>query len=153
MSWIHLQYYGLNSCLGDRLVGDAVPAPVENKSHKSKKQQQAANVAAANAAANAQAAAELAAANDFIAITIPSFPEKEISLGPVRHRICEPLLFGKEKGGDTIWEGMGRAVESAGLGFADRSSVWEGVGVVGEFARIKCRSDLSHVFEIGLMIG
>jgi hypothetical protein len=37
-----------------------------------------------------------------------------------------------------VWEGMGRAVESASLSVGERMAVWEAVGVVGEVARIKC---------------
>ncbi|WVW84200.1 hypothetical protein I302_106230 [Kwoniella bestiolae CBS 10118] len=123
-----------------KLVGDNTPAPA-TQSHKSKKQQAA---AAAAAAKSAQAAADAAAAAaalpqpiDAIVINIPSLPGKEIQLGPVRHRLCEPLLLGKEKGGDTIWEGVGRAIDSASLSLGEKLSLWESVGVVGELARIK----------------
>ena len=105
-------------------------------SHKSKKTAAAAATAAANkAAADAVAAAQA----DIISINIPSLPEKEIVVGQVRHRLCEPLLKGTERsGGDTVWEGMGRAVGGPTMSPGDRMAVWEGVGVVGELARIKC---------------
>ena len=109
-----------------RLVGD--PAPVAAASHKKKVPLRASitNAAAAEAAA------------DVITINIPSLPEKDILLGPVRHRLCEPLLRGKVAGGDTVWEGIGRAVDNASLSLAERMQVWDGVGVIGELARIKC---------------
>ncbi|WWC61897.1 uncharacterized protein I303_104483 [Kwoniella dejecticola CBS 10117] len=123
-----------------KLVGDNAP-PAPNHSHKSKKQQAA---IAAAAAKTAQAAADAAAAAaaapqpiDAIVINIPSLPGKEIQLGPVRHRLCETLLFGKEPGGDTVWEGVGRALENASLSLGEKLSLWDGVGVVGEIARIK----------------
>lgn len=60
-------------------------------------------------------------------------------MGQVRHRLCEPLLKGTERGGgDTVWEGMGRAVGGATMSSGDKMAVWEGVGVIGELARIKC---------------
>ncbi|KAK4685022.1 actin-related protein 9, partial [Tremellales sp. Uapishka_1] len=111
-----------------KLANDTMPPPT-NTSHKSKKQQ-----AAATAAANAAAAAVLA---DVISINIPSFPEKEINLGPVRHRLAEPLLRGKTTGSETVWEAMGRAVESPSLGLAERMAIWEGVGIVGDLVRFK----------------
>ncbi|RXK39886.1 hypothetical protein M231_02820 [Tremella mesenterica] len=121
-----------------KLVGDT-SGP--SHSHKSKKQQaaiaQAAQAAATKAAAEAQLAAEQAAALDFISLTIPSIPDKEISLGSVRHKICEPLLHSVDIGSETIWEGMGRAVNSPGLSMKERVDVWEAVGVVGDMARIK----------------
>ncbi|WWD17038.1 hypothetical protein CI109_101475 [Kwoniella shandongensis] len=112
-----------------KLVGDNAPPPAAH-SHKSKKQQAQAQAAAVKSAADAAAA-------DTIVINIPSLPEKEISLGPVRHRLCDPLLFGKTPGGDTVWEAVGRAVENASLSVNERLGLWEGVGVVGELARIK----------------
>ncbi|WVR06768.1 hypothetical protein IAU60_003803 [Kwoniella sp. DSM 27419] len=123
-----------------KLVGDSNPAPAA-ASHKSKKQQaQAAAAAAKSAAIAAEAAAAAAAAPqpiDAIVVNIPSLPGKEVQLGPVRHRLCEPLLFGKVSGGDTVWEGVGRAVDNASLSLAERMSVWDGIGVVGELARFK----------------
>lgn len=125
------------SLLTSRLIGE--PAPVAAaQSHKSKKAQQTATTAATKAAADAVAAESEPVQADVITVTIPSLPGKEISLGPVRHRLCEPLLKGKTPGGDTVWEGMGRAVESASLSVGERMAVWEAVGVVGEVARIKC---------------
>jgi actin-related protein 9 len=124
--------------LTERLIGEAATAP-SAPSHKSKKAQQAANAAANKAAADA-AAAEAAAQADVITITIPSLPDKEIALGPVRHRLCEPLLKGKQAGGETVWEGIGRAVESASLSVLEKMAIWEGIGVVGELARVKCGS-------------
>jgi actin-related protein 9 len=76
-----------------------------------------------------------------IAFAIPSFPDKIISLGPVRHRIAEPLFRSM---GDTIWEGVGRTVESEGLSTGERVAVWEAVAVTGEIARFKCERE---VFE------
>jgi actin-related protein 9 len=116
-----------------RLVGDA---PTAAASHKKKSTAAAAATAAANKAA---ADAVAAAAADVITINIPSLPEKEITVGQVRHRLCEPLLRGKN-GGDTVWEGMGRAISNATMSPADKMAVWEGVVVVGETARIKCES-------------
>ncbi|KAK8864654.1 hypothetical protein IAR55_001904 [Kwoniella newhampshirensis] len=112
-----------------KLVGDNAPPPAAH-SHKSKKQQAQAQAAAAKSAADAAAA-------DTIVINIPSLPGKDISLGPVRHRLCDPLLFGKTPGGDTVWEAVGRAIENASLSVNERLGLWEGVGVVGELARIK----------------
>jgi actin-related protein 9 len=114
-----------------RLVGDA---PAAAASHKKKSTAAAAATAAANKAA---ADAVAAAAADVITINIPSLPEKEITVGQVRHRLCEPLLRGKN-GGDTVWEGMGRAISNATMSPAEKMAVWEGVVVVGETARIKC---------------
>ena len=115
-----------------RLVGDTPQIPTAT-SHKSKKQQ---SVIAAKAAADA-AAAEAAVQADVIALGIPSLPIKEIALGPVRHRLLEPLLVGKGRGGESVWEGMGRAMESPSLNSSERMAIWEGVGVVGEIARIR----------------
>lgn len=119
-----------------RLTADVVPPPQIANSHKSKKQQ--AQMAAA-AASKAQAAADAAAAADVISVTIPSLPEKEITVGGVRHRLAEPLLKGKTPGGDTVWEAVGRAMESSALNGADRVNVWEGLTVVGDMARFKCK--------------
>ncbi|OCF30710.1 RNA polymerase II transcription factor [Kwoniella heveanensis CBS 569] len=121
-----------------KLVGDN--APPANPSHKSKKQQAQAAAAAAKSAAAAAEAAAIAAASapiDAIVINVPSLPSKEIQLGPVRHRLCEPLFNGKEAGGDTIWEGVGRALENASLSLGEKLSLWENVGVVGQVARVK----------------
>lgn len=131
---------------GHRLLGDTGPAASANTSHKSKKQQQQAQAAASKAAADAAAAEALAAANDVIALTLPSLPGKEIQLGAVRHRLCEPLLLGKERGGDTVWEGIGRAVGNSSLSNGERMDVWEGLGVVGEVARVRCES---HIISQG----
>lgn len=106
-------------------------------SHKSKKQLAAASKAATDAANKAAADAVAVAAGDIIVFSIASFPDKEITLGPVRHRLAEPLFKGVA-GGDTIWEGMGRAVESEGLSTIERVSVWEGVAVTGEMAKFRC---------------
>jgi hypothetical protein len=111
----------------NRLVGDA---PAAAASHKKKSTAAAAATAAANKAA---ADAVAAAAADVITINIPSLPEKEITVGQVRHRLCEPLLRGKN-GGDTVWEGMGRAISNATMSPAEKMAVWEGVVVVGETA-------------------
>ncbi|WVQ99706.1 hypothetical protein IAU59_006847 [Kwoniella sp. CBS 9459] len=121
-----------------KLVGDN--APPANPSHKSKKQQAQAAAAAAKSAAAAAEAAALAAASapvDAIVINIPSLPGKEIQLGPIRHRLCEPLFNGKVPGGDTVWEGVGRALENASLSLGEKLSLWENVGVVGQMARVK----------------
>jgi len=118
----------------DRLVGDA---PAAAASHKKKSTAAAAATAAANKAA---ADAVAAAAADVITINIPSLPEKEVTVGQVRHRLCEPLLRGKGGSGDTVWEGMGRAMSNATMSPADKMAVWDGVVVVGETARIKCES-------------
>lgn len=121
-----------------RLIEDAQPQQA-NTSHKSKKQLAAIAANAAKAATDAasKAAAEAAAAiaADVIVITIPSFPEKEITLGQVRHRIADPLLKGIN---ETLPEAMGRAVASEGLSVGERMAVWEGVAVVGEMAKFKC---------------
>ncbi|WVF71159.1 hypothetical protein IAT40_005957 [Kwoniella sp. CBS 6097] len=121
-----------------KLVGDN--APPANPSHKSKKQQAQAAAAAAKSAAAAAEAAAIAAASapiDAIVINIPSLPGKEIQLGPVRHRLCEPLFIGKVAGGDTVWEGVGRALENASLSLGEKLGLWENVGVVGQMARVK----------------
>ena len=91
----------------------------------------------ANTNINVAASAGTSSATDVISITIPTFPEKSISLGPVRHRFCEPLLR-SEDGSETLWEGIGRAVQGPSLSMAERVSVWEGVGMVGDMARIGC---------------
>lgn len=124
-----------------RLVGDGPQIPTAT-SHKSKKQQSA---IAAKAAADA-AAAEAAVQADIITLSIPSLPAKEIALGPVRHRLLEPVLAGKVQGGESVWEGMGRAIESSSLNSAERMAIWDGVGVIGEVARIRCE-------QIGKRIG
>lgn len=127
-----------HSCLielTNRLVGDVTPAAAA--SHKKKSAVAAAATAAANKAA---ADAVAAAAADIITINIPSLPEKEITVGQVRHRLCEPLLKGKGGTGDTVWEGMGRAISNATMSPAEKMAVWDGVVVVGETARIKCES-------------
>lgn len=62
-----------------------------------------------------------------------------MTLGSIRHRLAEPLFRGRD-GGETLWEGMGRAVEHEGLSTAERMSVWEAVAVTGEMARFKCGS-------------
>lgn len=117
-----------------RLVGDPVaPAPASHKKKVPPPRPAAASAAAAAASAPAQVA------EDLIAINIPSLPGKDIALGPVRHRLCEPLLLGLEKGSDTVWEGMGRAVESSALNLVERLSLWDAVCVVGDLARIKCK--------------
>jgi actin-related protein 9 len=108
-----------------------VSAP-QPASHKSKKAQ-------ADSAAAANKAAAAAAAADVISINIPSLPGKEITIGPARHRICEPLLRGKTKGGETVWEGMGRALDGPTVSVAERMLAWEAVGVIGEVSRIKCK--------------
>ncbi|WRT66639.1 uncharacterized protein IL334_003598 [Kwoniella shivajii] len=123
-----------------KLVGDVAPAQAV-QSHKSKKQQAAAAAAAAKSAQAIADAAAVAAQNiDTIVINIPSLPGKEFQLGPVRHRLCEPLLFGKNRTGDTVWEGVGRAIDNASLSIGERLSLWEGVGVVGELARFRSLS-------------
>jgi actin-related protein 9 len=126
-------YTAVVSSANGRLVGDA---PAAAASHKKKSTAAAAATAAANKAA---ADAVAAAAADVIAINIPSLPEKEVTVGQVRHRLCEPLLRGKGGSGDTVWEGMGRAISNATMSPADKMAVWEGVVVVGETARIKCK--------------
>ncbi|TXT09007.1 hypothetical protein VHUM_02481 [Vanrija humicola] len=120
-----------------KLTADAVPQPAASNSHKSKKQQAQAAAAAASKASAAADAAAAAIANDFIAVTIPSLPDKEIAVGPVRHRLCEPLLLGKTPGGDTVWEAVGRAVESSPLTIFERLQIWDGIAVVGDIARFK----------------
>nr|ODO04059.1 RNA polymerase II transcription factor [Cryptococcus depauperatus CBS 7855] len=118
-----------------KLVGDNAPVTTTH-SHKNKRQQAQALAAANKAAAAAVEAAQQSLA-DTIVINIPSLPEKEIQLGPVRHRICEPLLKGTKPGGDTVWEAAGRAVENASLSIGEKLSLWDGVCVIGETARIK----------------
>lgn len=120
-----------------RLTADVVPQAQANPSHKSKKQLAA---MAAAAASKAQAAADAAAAADVIVVTIPSLPEKEITVGAVRHRLAEPLLKGKTPGGDTVWEAVGRAMESSALNPAERMLAWESMAVIGDMARFKCTS-------------
>ena len=79
---------------------------------------------------------------DTISISIPSLPGTEIELGLVRHRLCEALFVGSLSGDpalETVWEAMGRAVESPSLSLSERMAVWGGVAVVGEVARIRCK--------------
>ncbi|ORX35635.1 RNA polymerase II transcription factor [Kockovaella imperatae] len=97
-----------------KLVGDAAPAPQPKK----------------------KAPAPTAGATDTISISIPSFAEKTITIGPIRHKLCEPLLRGIN-GQESLWEAVGRAVESPGLIPAERMAIWDGIGVVGEMAKIK----------------
>ncbi len=111
-----------------------MPPPQIANSHKSKKQQ-AQMLAAAQS--KAQAAADAAIAADVISVTIPSLPEKEVVVGQVRHRLAEPLLLGKTRGGDTVWEAIGRAVESSALNGFERVAVWDGLAVIGDMARFK----------------
>lgn len=85
---------------------------------------------------------------DAIVVTIPSLPGKEIQLGPVRHRICEPLFKGKSAGGDTLHEAVGRAVENASLSIGEKLAIWEGIGVIGEVAKIKCKRSLIVLLQI-----
>lgn len=124
------------SSADNRLTADAVPAPQANPSHKSKKQ--LAQIAAA-AASKAKADAEAAEAADVITVTIPSLPGKEIVVGSIRHRIAEPLLLGKSSTGDTVWEAVGRAVNSPSLSISERLEIWNGVAVIGDMARFQCR--------------
>lgn len=91
----------------------------------------------AAAQSKAQAAADAAIAADVISVTIPSLPEKEIVVGQVRHYLAEPLFKGKTRGGDTVWEAIGRAVENSALNGAERVAVWEGLAIVGDMARFK----------------
>lgn len=123
--------------LTHRLVEEAQPA--QNTSHRSKKQQAAATAAAAKSAADAatRAAADAAAAAaaDVIVFSIPSFPEKEITLGQVRHRLLEPLFH---RAGESVQEAVARAAANVSLSVSERVGVWEGLGVVGEIARFKC---------------
>ena len=105
------------NCADDRLVGDPTGPPKPKKAKPT-----------------------VQADSDAITITIPSLPGKELLLGPVRHRLCEPIFNGLRPGGDTVWEGMGRAVDGLALSQAERMAIWEGVGVVGSLARIKCGS-------------
>ena len=129
-----------------RLTADALPQVPASASHKSKKQQAAAAAAAASKAAADADAAAAALAADVIAVTIPSLPEKEINVGPVRHRICEPLLAGKTPGGDTVWEALGRAVENASLTVPERLFIWDSIAVIGDIARFKCACSFIHLF-------
>ncbi|GMK55218.1 hypothetical protein CspeluHIS016_0202740 [Cutaneotrichosporon spelunceum] len=120
--------------IAKKLTADVAPPPQIANSHKSKKQQ-AQMLAAAQS--KAQAAADAAIAADIITVTIPSLPEKEIVVGQVRHRLAEPLLQGKARGGDTVWEAIGRAVENSALNGYERVAVWEGLAIVGDMARFK----------------
>lgn len=121
------------------MVGDAGPPGLAGAAAAASHKKKTAAIAAANkAAADAAAAAQA----DVITINIPSLPEKEITVGPIRHRLCEPLLRGNRRsGGDTVSEAMGRAVSGATMSIGDRMTVWEGLGIVGELARIKCKCD------------
>lgn len=121
-----------------KLTADAIPQAAAAASHKSKKAQAAAAATAASKASAAADAAAAAAAADVIMVTIPSLPEKEIPVGPVRHRLCEPLLMGKTRGGDTVWEALGRAVESSSLNINERLQIWDAIAVTGDMARFKC---------------
>jgi hypothetical protein len=118
--------------------------PASN-SHKSKKQQAAAAAAAASKAAADADAAIAAIAADVIIVTIPSLPGKEIAVGALRHRICEPLLKGKTPGGDTVWEALGRAVEGASLTIPERLLSWDSIAVIGDMARFKSKFTRANV--------
>lgn len=120
-----------------KLTADAVPQAAAAASHKSKKAQAQAVASAVSKAAAAADAAAAAVLADVIAVTIPSLPEKEINVGAVRHRLAEPLLLGKTPGGDTVWEALGRAVESSSLNLVERLAIWDNVAVTGDMARFK----------------
>ena len=92
----------------------------------------------------AQSAAAAAAAADVISISIPAFSDKSITVGPVRHKLCNPLLKGLD-GQESLWEGIGRAIESPSLTAPERMAAWDGIGVVGEIARISCELDLPRI--------
>jgi actin-related protein 9 len=79
-------------------------------------------------------------------------PDREVTVGQVRHRLCEPLLRGKQGTGDTVWEGMGRAISNATMSPGEKIAVWDGVVVVGELARIKCESFHLGVWGQGLTV-
>jgi actin-related protein 9 len=117
------------------------PAPVVNNSHKSKKQIAAQQAKASAAAAAAAEAANAAIAADVIVCKIPSLPDKQIELGTVRHRLVEPLFRGVEPGGDTVWEAVGRAIEHSTIGYETRVAVLESIGIIGDLARLRCKSD------------
>lgn len=123
-------------CADSRLVEGGSGAA--NTSHRSKKQIAAQQAKATAAAVAAASAAEAAAAADLIVCKIPSLPEKQIELGVVRNRLVEPLFKGIAAGGDTVWEGVGRAVEHPSLSLETRLAIWEGFGVVGDLAKIRC---------------
>lgn len=119
-----------------RLVGE--PGAATNPSHKSKKQLAAQQAKASAAAAAAAEAAAQAVEADVITLNIPSLPEKEINVGAIRHRLCEPLFQGITPGGDTVWEAVGRAVGHSSLTTTERLALWDAVGVIGDVTRIKC---------------
>lgn len=131
----------------NRLIGET-PAQTA-ASHRSKKQQAAATKAATDAAGKAAADAARIAATDNIVFSIPSFPDKEITLGPVRHKLAEPLFRGVG-GGDTVMEGVGRALASEGLSTGERVAVWEGVAATGEIAKFRCKSSPLLYVSLGL---
>ncbi|KAL7418579.1 Actin-like protein arp9 [Cryptotrichosporon argae] len=106
-----------------KLVGDAVPQP-QTKSKK------------VSATARAAAAAADAAAADIVAVTVPSLG-KEVNVGRVRHRLLDPLLKGIGAGGDTVWEGVGRAVDHPCLSVPEKISVYDAIAVTGELAHIR----------------
>ncbi|ORY26139.1 putative RNA polymerase II transcription factor [Naematelia encephala] len=72
-------------------------------------------------------------AADVVAITLPS---RQVQVGPVRHRLCEPLLEGKA-GGESVAEGMARALDSPTISLSERLAVYEGVAVIGDIAKVR----------------
>jgi actin-related protein 9 len=109
------------------------------KSKKSIKEQQAAIAAAAAQKAADEAAAakaERERALDLVTCKIPALGDRQITVGPIRHRACEPLMVGKPEGGRTIPEAMAMAAESVEA--VNRQQVWDGLVFCGELAEIPC---------------
>lgn len=95
-----------------------------------------ANQRAAQAAA--QVAAELAA--DIQKFSVRG---RDVGIGPIRHRACEPLYRAFDSlpygNGRTVQEGMASA--AGAIDVRDRQSVWDGVVFTGDLAKIPCELD------------
>lgn len=50
------------------------------------------------------------------------------------------MFNGKFVGGDILYEVVGRVVENVSFSIGEKFVVWEGVGVIGEVVKIKCKS-------------
>lgn len=76
-------------------------------------------------------------------MAIPSLGGKEIVVGPIRHRACEPLVIPSEEGGRTVQEDMAMAM--MGVEGIYRQQVLDGVVFCGEMAEIPCEWEVLQV--------
>jgi hypothetical protein len=80
-------------------------------------------------------------------VNIPSLGGKEIVVGPIRHRSCEPLVVPSEKGGRTVQEGIAMAM--MGVEGIYRQQVLDGVVFCGEMAEIHCEWEDLYWIRMG----